>query len=92
MLEAKTATYDPNADPNIDGDPYKTLFVARLSYEVTERKLMREFEEFGPVRRVRIVHDKVTGTALEGLHCQGWARAWGRCTGSSRQACRCKDL
>ena len=29
------------------GDPFKTLFIARLSYEVTERRLRSEFERFG---------------------------------------------
>ena len=43
------------------GDPYKTLFVARLSYDVTERRLQNEFEEFGPIKRIRLVHDKVSG-------------------------------
>ena len=27
---------DPNNDPNISGDPYKTLFVARLVSEFTQ--------------------------------------------------------
>lgn len=43
------------------GDSYKTLFVPRLSYEVTERKLRHEFEEFGPIKRIRLVHDRNTG-------------------------------
>jgi U1 small nuclear ribonucleoprotein len=45
----------------MQGDPYKTLFVPRLSYEVTERKLRHEFEEFGPIKRIRLVHDRNTG-------------------------------
>ena len=28
---------------------FSTLFVARLSYETSDRKLKREFEQFGPV-------------------------------------------
>ncbi|MCL7047184.1 hypothetical protein MKW94_027265 [Papaver nudicaule] len=44
--------YDPNSDPNISGDPYKTLFVARLNYETTEHRLKREFEAYGPIKRV----------------------------------------
>ena len=31
-------------------DPYKTLFVSRISYETTEAKLKKEFEQYGPVR------------------------------------------
>ncbi|KAG1354496.1 U1 small nuclear ribonucleoprotein 70 kDa-like [Cocos nucifera] len=44
--------YDPNKDPNITGDPYKTLFVARLNYETTEHRIKREFEAYGPIKRV----------------------------------------
>ncbi|GIL87042.1 hypothetical protein Vretimale_14182 [Volvox reticuliferus] len=54
----KAKTFDPNKDPKIEGDPYKTIIVARLSYDVTDRKLRREFEEYGPIKRVRIVSDK----------------------------------
>ncbi|KAL3637846.1 hypothetical protein CASFOL_018294 [Castilleja foliolosa] len=50
--------YDPNTDPNVSGDPYKTLFVARLNYETTESKIKREFEAYGPIKRVRLVMDK----------------------------------
>ncbi|PRW61455.1 U1 small nuclear ribonucleo isoform A [Chlorella sorokiniana] len=53
--------WDPAKDPNAEGDPFKTLFVSRLSYDVTERKLKREFEEYGPIKRIRLVHDKNTG-------------------------------
>jgi hypothetical protein len=48
----------------MQGDPYKTLFVPRLSYEVTERKLKHEFEEFGPIKRIRLVHDRNAGETL----------------------------
>jgi U1 small nuclear ribonucleoprotein 70kDa len=34
---------------------YNTLFVGRLAYEVTERKLLREMEAFGPVKDLRII-------------------------------------
>jgi U1 small nuclear ribonucleoprotein len=34
---------------------YNTLFVGRLAYEVTERKLLREFETFGPVKDIKVV-------------------------------------
>lgn len=44
----------PNEDPNIRGDAFKTLIVARLSYEADERDLEREFGRFGPIERVRI--------------------------------------
>mmetsp|Transcript_20363 Transcript_20363/g.28635 ORF Transcript_20363/g.28635 Transcript_20363/m.28635 type:complete len:579 (-) Transcript_20363:836-2572(-) len=34
---------------------YNTLFVGRLAYEVTERKLLRELENFGPVKDVKLI-------------------------------------
>lgn len=40
---------------------YNTLFVGRLAYEVTERKLLRELEHFGPVKDIKVVTDPSTG-------------------------------
>ena len=45
----------------MQGDPFKTLFVGRLSYDVTEKKLRREFEEYGPIKSVSIVHNIKSG-------------------------------
>jgi U1 small nuclear ribonucleoprotein len=42
----------PSEDPNIRGDAFKTLIVARLSYDATEQDLEREFGRFGPIERV----------------------------------------
>merc|ERR1712151_626561 len=53
--------FDPSSDPNIEGNPFKTLFVARLSRDVSERRLRREFEEFGALSRIRIVTNKLSG-------------------------------
>lgn len=44
----------PNEDPNIRGDAFTTLIVARLSYEADERDLEKEFGRFGPIERVRL--------------------------------------
>ncbi|XP_010464955.1 PREDICTED: U1 small nuclear ribonucleoprotein 70 kDa-like [Camelina sativa] len=52
--------YDPNNDPNASGDPYKTLFVARLNYETSESKIKREFEAYGPIKQVQLVTDQQT--------------------------------
>lgn len=49
----------------LQGDPFKTLFVARVSYEATERKLRREFEEYGPVKSIRLVHEKNNGGVFQ---------------------------
>ncbi|KHN00550.1 U1 small nuclear ribonucleoprotein 70 kDa [Glycine soja] len=43
--------YDPHNDPNVSGDPYKTLFIARLSYESTDSRMKREFESYGAIKR-----------------------------------------
>lgn len=45
-------TGDPQNNDRATEDPYKTLFVGRLSYETSESKLRREFETFGPVKKV----------------------------------------
>jgi U1 small nuclear ribonucleoprotein len=42
----------PQYDPNIRGDAFKTLIVARLSYDATEQDLESEFGRFGPIERV----------------------------------------
>lgn len=43
---------NPSDDPNIRGDAFKTLIVARLSYDAGEKDIEREFERFGPIERV----------------------------------------
>jgi hypothetical protein len=45
----------------LQGDPFKTLFVGRISYDITEKKLRREFEEFGPIKSVRLVEEQKSG-------------------------------
>ena len=37
---------------------YNTLFIGRLAYEVTERKLLREMETFGSIKDIKIIKDK----------------------------------
>ncbi|MCJ1232416.1 hypothetical protein MMC14_000368 [Varicellaria rhodocarpa] len=49
--------YKPADDPQVRGDVFKTLFVARLSYDTKETDLEREFGRFGPIERIRIVTD-----------------------------------
>uniref|UniRef100_A0A1J3EZG8 U1 small nuclear ribonucleoprotein 70 kDa n=2 Tax=Noccaea caerulescens TaxID=107243 RepID=A0A1J3EZG8_NOCCA len=58
--EEEIKKYDPNNDPNASGDPYKTLFVARLNYETSESKIKREFEAYGPIKQVHLVTDQQT--------------------------------
>ncbi|RYP23123.1 hypothetical protein DL767_008910 [Monosporascus sp. MG133] len=57
LLTEGPLKYKPNEDPNIRGDPFKTLIVARLSYDANEHDLEKEFGRFGPIERIRIVAD-----------------------------------
>jgi len=57
----KLKEWDPQKNQNATENAYKTLFVARLSYETTESRLKREFEEFGSIKKVRIIYDNKTG-------------------------------
>ncbi|TPR07454.1 Multicopper oxidase family protein [Aspergillus niger] len=65
-------TYEPSNDQQARGDPFKTLFVARLSYDVKESDLEREFGRFGPIERIRIVKDTVTPKGSKKPH-RGYA-------------------
>lgn len=57
VLECRTG--DPNAaDERKTEDSYKTLFVGRISYETTEKQLRQEFEQYGPVKKVRLIEDE----------------------------------
>lgn len=60
-IEEAGKAWDPHADPNVEGEALHTLFVANLSSDVSERKLRREFETYGPIKRIRVVHDKYSG-------------------------------
>ncbi|WFC93617.1 hypothetical protein MBRA1_000238 [Malassezia brasiliensis] len=55
---AETQKHDPKKDTHAVGDPFKTLFLARLSYATTERELRREFDRYGPIERIEIVRDR----------------------------------
>lgn len=61
ILQERVKAYDPSKDKHAKSDPYKTIFVARLSYDVTEKKLRREFEEYGAIKSVRLIEDKKSG-------------------------------
>mmetsp|Transcript_30397 Transcript_30397/g.116518 ORF Transcript_30397/g.116518 Transcript_30397/m.116518 type:complete len:211 (-) Transcript_30397:979-1611(-) len=55
LVEKEKKLYDPKTPKdNVTEDPFKTLFVSRLALETTEAKLMREFETFGRIKRVRM--------------------------------------
>lgn len=62
-VEQAIALWDPSSNPDSTSDPYRTLFVARLNYDTTEAKLRREFESYGPIKRICMIQDRVQGKA-----------------------------
>jgi U1 small nuclear ribonucleoprotein len=54
-----TGVDNPANDVQVRGDAFKTLFVARLSYDAKETDLEREFGRFGPIERVCTVYNKL---------------------------------
>lgn len=61
IARAMKATYSPHRDSKLSGNPYRTLFVARLSPATTESTLRAFFERWGPLVHLRLVRDVVTG-------------------------------
>ncbi|XP_057379963.1 U1 small nuclear ribonucleoprotein 70 kDa-like [Daphnia carinata] len=59
-LEQEIATWDPHSSGVSTMDPFKTLFIARINFDTSESKLRREFEVYGVVRKIVLVHDKRT--------------------------------
>uniref|UniRef100_A0A0A9Y2F2 U1 small nuclear ribonucleoprotein 70 kDa n=1 Tax=Lygus hesperus TaxID=30085 RepID=A0A0A9Y2F2_LYGHE len=60
-LEQEIAVWDPHNIAGSTTDPFKTLFVARINYDTSESKLRREFEMYGPIKKIGLVHNKVDG-------------------------------
>jgi len=60
-LEQEIAMWDPNAIRNATEDPFKTLFLARVNFYSSESKLRREFESYGNVKSIRIIHNVKNG-------------------------------
>ncbi|PRQ38294.1 putative nucleotide-binding alpha-beta plait domain-containing protein [Rosa chinensis] len=62
-LCSSAALYDPSGDPKLIGDPYFTLFVARLSPLSTENTLRQAMSKYGRVKNLRLVRHIVTGAS-----------------------------
>ncbi|KAM5569722.1 U11/U12 small nuclear ribonucleoprotein 35 kDa protein [Rosa sericea] len=62
-LCSSAALYDPSGDPKLIGDPYCTLFVARLSPLTTENTLRQAMSKYGRVKNLRLVRHIVTGAS-----------------------------
>lgn len=57
-MEEVATKWDPTKDTKATSDPYKTLFVSKMNFNTTEHKLKREFEIYGPVKKIRVIQDK----------------------------------
>mmetsp|Transcript_15244 Transcript_15244/g.13777 ORF Transcript_15244/g.13777 Transcript_15244/m.13777 type:complete len:407 (-) Transcript_15244:195-1415(-) len=49
--------WDPHRNDKATTDAFSTLFVARLAYDTNEKKLKREFEQYGNIKNIRLVND-----------------------------------
>merc|ERR1712176_1250346 len=57
VMKGKIEQWDPQALVEGTTDPFKTLFVARISLDVTERKLVKEYSRFGPISKCVMIMD-----------------------------------
>lgn len=71
-LQEGLQRWNPARDQKVHGDPYATLFVARLEYATSEDSLRREFARYGPIQSVRLVRDE--GGKLNGYAFLVYAR------------------
>ncbi|KAJ2745535.1 hypothetical protein GGI20_002078 [Coemansia sp. BCRC 34301] len=51
------STWDPSLNLHATEDPYKTIIVARLNYDTTEKDLRTEFQTFGDIASIKMVND-----------------------------------
>uniref|UniRef100_A0A8C9GZB1 U1 small nuclear ribonucleoprotein 70 kDa n=1 Tax=Piliocolobus tephrosceles TaxID=591936 RepID=A0A8C9GZB1_9PRIM len=58
IMKEKRKSYDPFKNNDLTSDAHKTLFIGRLSYDVNEKKLKKEFETYGKIRKIKIIYDK----------------------------------
>jgi U1 small nuclear ribonucleoprotein 70kDa len=61
-LDTLAGAWDPAQNPNLKGDPFKTLFVSRLDYETNEELLNQTFSRYGPIKTISLVRHVLTGT------------------------------
>ncbi len=65
-LQVSLVNWNPDKDIHVSGDPYKTVFVGRLDYNVNEIELSEKFSSFGEIEKVRVVRDKTDQTKSRG--------------------------
>lgn len=83
QLDSELRRWNPQSDPNMkDTDPYRTIFVGRLPYDISEVELQKKFSEFGEIEKVRVVRDKIDNNP------KGYAFVVFTDAQSSRAACK----
>ena len=60
-LALDVEAFKPHENEDATEDAFKTLFIGRLSHTVDDKKLKREMERYGPVKKIRVVMDKESG-------------------------------
>eukprot|EP01098_Paradermamoeba_levis_P013589 TRINITY_DN622_c0_g1_i1.p1 TRINITY_DN622_c0_g1~~TRINITY_DN622_c0_g1_i1.p1 ORF type:complete len:337 (-),score=70.85 TRINITY_DN622_c0_g1_i1:172-1071(-) len=56
-IQKLVKNWDPHNNPKATQDAYKTLFVSRINFDTSEKTLKREFEDYGPIKRLRLIRD-----------------------------------
>jgi len=59
-LEQEIAMWQPADNDRATSEPFRTIFIGRVNYDTTESKLKREFESYGPIKRIVLAKDKKT--------------------------------
>ncbi|TVY38686.1 U1 small nuclear ribonucleoprotein 70 kDa-like protein [Lachnellula subtilissima] len=75
LLKDGPVSYKPQEDPNIRGDAFKTLIVARLAYDATEKDLESEFGRFAALDAcdgIRIKDRRIKVDVERGRTVKGW--------------------
>lgn len=60
-LEQEIALWDPNSIVAEMGDPFKTMFCARINFYTSESKIRREFEQYGSIKNIKLIHNTKDG-------------------------------
>jgi len=60
-LEQEIAVWNPNDNERATSDAFRTLFVGRINFDSSDSKLKREFESYGPVKKITLQTNKKTG-------------------------------
>ncbi|KAJ1675378.1 hypothetical protein EV182_001386 [Spiromyces aspiralis] len=64
-IERGLKQWNPHEGPNATEDPYRTIIVSRLNYDVTEKELKREFEAYGDIKSAKYEHERSVKDAYE---------------------------